>query len=619
MRTTLIAAAALALSVVGCGPKKQEKAQATGAGAADAHLVTFTDITQQAGITWTHNTGAFGGKLLPETMGSGAAFIDYDNDGYPDLFLVNGRDWTDAEIQAFKNGSSKQYASLVPAKVQKRGGTCALYRNKGDGTFEDVTKAVGLDLVTYGMGATVGDYNNDGFEDLLVTSLDGNFLFRNEGGKRFVEVAKEAGVKDSGWGSSAAFVDYDKDGHLDLFVCRYVEWTPATDIPCLLDGKNKSYCTPEVYPGITSRLFRNLGNGKFQDVSDRAGITAPLTGEKRKLQGKSLGVAILDSDNDGWPDIVVGNDTEPNYLFRNRGDGTFEEIGIPCGIAYPEGGRARAAMGVDAADIDQSGRHSLLFGNFTNQMLGLYKNNGNGLFIDIAPTSEVGRASLLFLAFGALFTDVNNDGWPDIFTANGHIENEINHINRDVTYAETPLLFVNLGKLQFKEVSSKAGEAMRRPVVGRGAAAADVDLDGNVDLLITVNDAKPVLLRNNGETKNNSLRITLRGTKSNRSGIGAVVDIKVAGANLNRMYRSGSSYCSQSELPLTVGLGKAAKADLITVKWPSGAVTELKDVPARQSILIEEGTGIVKQASLRSPSATAQASSPTAAPLQRRS
>jgi hypothetical protein len=276
-------------------------------------------------------------------------------------------------------------------------------------------------------------------------------------------------------------------------------------------------------------------------------------------------------------------------------------------------------MGVDAADIDQSGRHSLLFGNFTNQMLGLYKNNGNGLFIDIAPTSEVGRASLLFLAFGALFTDVNNDGWPDIFTANGHIENEINHINRDVTYAETPLLFVNLGKLQFKEVSSKAGEAMRRPVVGRGAAAADVDLDGNVDLLITVNDAKPVLLRNNGETKNNSLRITLRGTKSNRSGIGAVVDIKVAGANLNRMYRSGSSYCSQSELPLTVGLGKAAKADLITVKWPSGAVTELKDVPARQSILIEEGTGIVKQASLRSPSATAQASSPTAAPLQRRS
>lgn len=607
MRSTLIAAAALTLGVVGCGPRKDQATQAKAPTEADALVVTFTDITQQAGIRWIHNTGAFGGKLLPETMGSGAAFIDYDADGYPDLFLVNSRDWTDAEIKAFRSGSSKQYASLVPPTVQRRRSASALYRNRGDGTFEDVTRAAGLDLVTYGMGATVGDYNNDGFEDLLVTSLDRNYLFRNEGGKRFTEVAEQAGVKDSGWSTSAAFVDYDKDGKLDLFVCRYVEWSPATDIPCLLDGKNKSYCTPEVYPGITSRLFRNLGGGRFENVSDRAGITAPLTGEKRKLQGKSLGVAILDADNDDWPDIVVGNDTEPNYLFRNRGDGTFEEIGIPCGIAYPEGGRARAAMGVDAADIDQSGRHSLLFGNFTNQMLGLYINKGNGLFIDIAPISEVGRASLLFLAFGALFADVNNDGWPDIFTANGHIENEINHINRDVTYEETPLLFINMGKAQFKEAASKAGAPMRRPVVGRGAASADVDLDGNVDLLITVNNAAPVLMKNNGETKNSSLRITLRGTKSNRSGIGSMVDVKVGSQTLHRMYRSGSSYCSQSELPLTIGLGKAAKADKITVKWPSGLVSELTDVPANQAIVIEEGSGIVKQTSLRSPAAATKA------------
>lgn len=593
----LITIIPLGLSMfAGC---KQNKpvAKAASPVVAPAVAIRFVDITAGAGIHFKHNNGAFGAKLLPETMGSGVAFLDYNGDGYADIFLVNGRDWTDEEVRAFLRGSGKNYAHMVPQKRTKKPCSCALYRNNRDGTFSDVTKQAGLDVEMYGMGATVGDYDNDGREDLYVTALGRNYLFRNAGNGKFRDVAEEAGVKDPGWSTSAAWVDYDKDGWLDLYVCHYVEWTPATDIYCTLDGQTKSYCTPESYVGQVSRLYHNERNGKFTDVSEKAGIhrQAALGGRgAKKLQGKSLGVAICDYNNDSWPDIVVANDTEPNYLFHNNGDGTFTEIGVEVSIAYNEAGMPRAAMGVDAADIDHSGYESLIFGNFSNQMLGLYHNRSGRLFIDIAPTSEVGRVSQQFLAFGTIFVDIDNDTWPDIFVANGHVENEINKVQRDIFYAERPLLFRNEGRGKFVEIGLKSGEAMARPVVGRGCAYADIDLDGDADLILTVNGGPAVLLRNDGGNKNNAIRLILQGTKSNRSGIGAVVEAKVGMESVRSMLRSGSSYCSQSELPLTIGLGQEPKASL-TIRWPSGTVTELKDVAANRIVTVNEDRGIVKQ------------------------
>jgi hypothetical protein len=591
MKTRSLFAILLLAALVGCGRKPQVIAADLPV-AAPAMDCRFTEITAQAGIKFTHVNGAFGAKLLPETMGSGAAFIDYDGDGYPDLFFVNSRDWTDEEVRAFTAGSGKKYASLIPANRPRRRATCALYHNNGNGAFTDVTMQAGLDIPMYGMGAAVGDYDNDGRPDLYVTALGRDYLFHNEGNGRFKEVAAEAGVKDGGWSTSAAWVDYDRDGKLDLFVCHYVDWTPATDIYCTLDGRSKSYCTPQDYTGQTCRLYHNEGHGRFQDVSAKAGI---LRQNGRKCQGKSLGVAVCDINNDGWPDIVVANDTEPNYLFQNNRDGTFAEVGQDAGIAVSESGQARAAMGVDAADLDHSGRMSLLFGNFSNQMLGLYQNHGGCLFIDIAPRSEVGQASLQFLAFGTLFVDVDNDGWPDIFAANGHVETDINRVQRDVTYAERPLLFRNEGRGQFKEIGLTSGEALKKPAVGRGAACADIDLDGAADIVMTVNGGAPILFHNDTGRRNNSLRVVLEGTKSNRSAIGAVVECKMGAETSRCMVRSGSSYCSACELPVTLGLGKAAKADAITIHWPSDKVTELKDVPANQIITVNEDRGIVKQ------------------------
>jgi len=576
----------------GCGPKRPEAALPKEEAQPVVVPVHFTEVAGQAGIRFTHNNGAFGAKLLPETMGSGAAFLDYDGDGYPDLFLVNSRDWTDAEVAAYRKGSGKRFAHLIPANRPKRPGTCALYHNNQNGTFTDVTKQAGLDVEMYGMGVAAGDYDNDGDPDLYVTALNRNYLFRNEGGGRFRDVAAEAGVQDSGWSTSAAWVDYDKDGLLDLFVCHYVEWAPETDIACF-QGERKAYCTPEAYTGQFCRLYRSKGGGKFEDVSEKAGILRQVVpgGEVRKCQGKSLGVAICDYNNDDWPDIVVANDTEPNYLFQNNKDGTFAEIGREAGIALSESGVARAAMGVDSADIDHSGRESLVFGNFSNQMLGLYQNRGGGLFIDVAPVSEVGQASLQFLAFACLFLDIDNDTWPDMFIATGHVDDEINQIMSAVTYEERPLLFRNEGKGHFKEIGQQSGEALKKPVVGRGAAYADIDLDGDLDILLFVNGGPVRLFRNEGGNKNNSLRLTLEGARSNRSGIGALIEAKVGGETLRATVRSGSSYCSQSELPVTLGLGQAAKVDTLTIRWPSGAVTELKDVAANQRLTIHEETG----------------------------
>jgi hypothetical protein len=399
-------------------------------------------------------------------------------------------------------------------------------------------------------------------------------------------VTKAAGL----WGpnefsTSAAWVDYDRDGKLDLVVANYVQWSVQGDIYCTLDGANKSYCTPESYKGSSARLWHNLGGGKFEDATAKANFFDNTS--------KSLGVAILDYNADGWPDILIANDTQPNKLYLNKTNGTFEERAVSAGIAFSEDGVARAGMGVDAADYDRSGRASIIITNFSNQMLSLYHNEGNGLFVDEAPRSEVGRASLITLGFGCFFFDYDNDGWLDILVADGHIENEIEKVQKRVAYAEPPHLFRNLGGGKFEEATQKVGPAFATPRVARGAAYADIDNDGALDVLMTTNAGRPWLFRNEGAT-NKSVRVKLVGTKSNRDGIGTVVKVVAGKDHQSHMLRSGSSYLSQSELVLTFGLGSQSKADAIEVYWPSGAVEKLANINAGQTITIQEGKGIVQ-------------------------
>ncbi len=482
--------------------------------------IQFTDVTAAAGIRFTHNSGRAGKKLLPETLGSGCAFFDADGDGWPDLLFINGKDWT----------------------PRGRRSLPALYRNNRNGTFTDITPASGLGIEMYGMGVAAGDYDNDGRTDLYITALEGDRLFHNEGAGRFRDVTAAAGIRNSSFGTSAAWFDYDRDGKLDLFVANYVEWTPKGDLWCSLDGATKSYCTPESYKGTRSRLFHNLGGGRFADVSAAAGFDS---------NSKSLGVVVFDYNGDGWPDLFVANDTQPNKLYRNNKNGTFTEEGMAAGVAFGEDGVARGAMGTDAADYDRSGRPHLLVGNFSNQMLGLYHNEGTGLFVDEAPSSTVGRASLLSLAFGVFFFDYDLDGYPDIFAANGHIEEEIGRVQPKVQYREPPLLFRNLGRRRFENVTQAMGAEFNRPIVARGAAYADYDRDGDLDLVITTNHGPAYLFRNDGANRNHWLCVKAVGTRSNRSGIGAVVRIESASGKQWNMVRSGSSYCSQSDLPLT--------------------------------------------------------------------
>lgn len=536
-------------------PSPGAAATTTGAG------IHFADITQKAGIRFVHNTGAFGKRYLPETMGPGCAFLDYDNDGNPDILLVNGSDF--------------------PGHKVKRT-TLKLYHNNGNGAFTDVTARSGLGIEIYGMGVAVGDYDNDGFDDVYVTGLGEAHLFHNEHNGTFKDVTRSAGVNNTAYGASAAWFDFDKDGKLDLFVTNYVDWTVKNDIYCSLDGRQKSYCTPEAYKGQTCRLFHNLGNGRFEDTTHQAGLDDPT--------GKSLGVAVIDFDQDGWPDLAVSNDTQPNKLYRNNHDGTFSEVGLKAGIAYSEDGIARGAMGIDQADFDGSGRASLAIGNFSNQMLGLYHNEGNGLFIDEAPSSSIGRASLLSLSFGLFFFDYDLDGLPDLFVANGHIEPDIARIQPQVTYAQTPLAFHNAGGKQFQEVGRKLG--FTKAVVARGAAYADINNDGAPDILMTTNGGPAYLFENTGKN-GNALRIKTVGTRSNRDGIGAVVRVGAAGRTQWQTVHSGSSYCSESEHVLTFGLGKATQAESIEITWPSGQKDSLRNLKAGATYTVEEGGKIL--------------------------
>ena len=524
----------------------------------------FTDVTSQAGIHFRHNSGAFGGKFLPETLGSGCAFLDYDRDGWQDILLINGSDWP---------GHKKSRSTL------------RLYHNDGDGTFTDVTARAGLDVELYGMGVAVGDYNNDGYPDILVTCVGQNRLFRNTGKGTFVDVTNTAGLgKREGFSTSALWFDYDRDGLLDLFVCNYVKWSLEADIFCSLDGKHKSYCTPEAYRGATCWLFHNRGNGTFEDVTATSGVF--------DSSSKSLGVALLDENGDGWPDLLVANDTQPNKLYRNQHNGTFKDAAVEAGIAFSSEGKARAGMGVDVADFDNSGTSGVAITNFDNEMIGLYRLSGKS-FEDIAPQSGVGIASRNSLGFGCSFLDVNLDGWLDFAVANGHIDETVRNIRGNVGYAQPPQLFLNGGKGTFREVAADAGEGFDRPKVGRGLAYGDFDRDGDLDLLITTNNGPAYLYRNDQLAGNRSIRFQLVGTKSNRDAIGATVRIFAGGMAQSRVVKGGSSYLSQSELPLTFGVEKHDRIDRVVIDWPRGQTQEFKNLAAGRAYDCTEGKGIV--------------------------
>jgi enediyne biosynthesis protein E4 len=512
----------------------------------------YTDVTAQSGIQFRHNGGGYGGKLLPETLGAGCAFIDYDADGWQDILLVNGMDWP---------GHKRQRSTL------------GLYRNNRNGTFSDVTRSTGLDVEMYGMGVAVGDYNNDGYPDVLVTCVGQNRLFRNTGKGTFVDVTRTSGLAGrTGFSTSALWFDYDRDGLLDLFVCNYVKWSPEHDVFCSLDGKHKSYCTPEAYHGSTCWLFHNRGNGTFEDVTAKSGIFDTTS--------KSLGVALLDYDRDGWPDLVVANDTQPNKLYRNLRNGTFEDVAIRAGVAFSEDGKARAGMGIDAADFDNSGTSGIAITNFDNEMVALYRGQKDGSYTDIAVRSGVGEASRDRLGFGCMFLDINLDGHLDLLAVNGHIDETVRNIRGNVGYAQAPNLFLNDGRGGFRDVAALVGADFAALKVGRGAAYGDFDRDGDLDLLMSTNGGPAFLYRNDLNVKSASLRLRLTGTKSNRDAIGAVVQVHTPDGVQSRMVKSGSSYLSQSELTLTFGLGGRDRANRIVINWPSGRTEDFRDVKA---------------------------------------
>jgi hypothetical protein len=520
------------------------------------------DITDQAGIRWTHFSGARGKKYMPEAETPACAFLDYDGDGKPDILLLNGADWP--EVQNNRKRTR-----------------CALYHNDGNGHFTDVTQGSGLDIEMHAMGVAVGDYDNDGHDDLYITCVLGpSHLFHNDGNGHFTDVTKQAGVDNGGlWGTGAAWVDYDNDGRLDLVVGNYCKWTPKTDVRCSVYRGQKSYCTPNVYDGEAARLYHNDGNGHFTDVTKKAGLV--------NKNGKTWSVTILDYDDDGWPDIALANDLEPNCLFHNERNGTFKEVGLTVGIALGDNGTAKAGMGIDAGDIDGSGRPSLLISNFSGEGLSLFQNMGNGQFADSSHNWMVSDVSLLKMGWGLNFFDYDLDGRLDALVVNGHLYDNIHDFQPDMTYAEPPLLFHNEGKT-FREVAASHGD-LGKPLVARGSAYADMDGDGDLDLLIVTFDGKPHLYRNDGGNANHWLRVHTVGVKSNRDGIGAKLVAEVGGVKQTRWVKSCSGFMSASELTVTFGLGKATQVDRLTITWPSRQVDTYTNLPANQVLTAVEG------------------------------
>ena len=532
-------------------------------------ILAFTDATAAAGLEeFRHLNGSFGQAWVPEIASGGGGFIDYNSDGWPDILLVGGgkfREYNDGPVQALW-----------------------LYRNNGDGTFTERTQEAGLDsIVTYGMGITAADYDNDGDEDFFLSTLYENMLFRNDGGT-FVEVGAAAGIGDrSEWSSSSMFFDADRDGYVDLYVGNYIDWSPAKDIYCPHKGV-KVYCTPQQYDGIPSRFYINNGDGTFTDRTAEAGFLS--------IPGKVYGVVELDYNNDGWSDLYIAEDTERNLLYENNGDGTFTERGVASGVAYDQHGRARAGMGADAGVVDGGTQVSLFIGNFSEETVGVFQHIGGGLFVDRVSASRLAHPSLLTLTFGLFLFDVDLDGDLDLFLANGHVQTHISEIHERVTFKQPSQLFLNSGDGVFSEVTQDH-DVLMQPVVGRGAAYADYDRDGDLDILMIENNGPAHLWRNdlNGA---NFLRVHLEGRESNRDALGSRIVLIADDMRMERRVRTGSSYLSQSETDAVFGLGQTGRVDSLIVYWPGGRIDRFADLEANQEIRVVEGEGAIEQSPL---------------------
>ena len=555
------------------------------AGGPKAPHVRFTDVTEQAGVRFIHERGLTGKKYMPETTGSGCAFLDYDGDGWLDLFLVNSGAWP-AKVQRAKEAERRAAGTSTTHP--------ALYRNNGDGTFLDVTRRAGLAVPMYGMGVCVGDFDNDGRPDLYVTCLGPNRLFRNLGNGRFQDAADQAGVRGVPfppgglvwkWSSACVWVDYDRDGWLDLAVGNYVRWSPHADNWCGRPGGPKGYCPPHSYVGLPCTIYRNRRNGTFTDVTRQMGVEDKI--------GKVWGLVACDFDGDHWPDLAVANDTVPNFLFLNSKGRAFTETAVEAGVAVGPGGSARAGMGIDAADWRNDGRFGLLVGNFSGEGLGLFAGDGAGNFTDVAGTAGAHESSLAFLTFGLFFFDYDNDGWQDAFCANGHIDDLIDYHDSTISYEQRPLLFHNERGLTFREVGLQSGAPLQGKYVLRGCAYGDYDNDGDQDILVMPNnDERARLWRNDGGNQNHWIRFKAEGTRSNRSGIGVEIAVKTDATTHRECVRGGSGYLSQNDLRVHFGLGRAETASEVEVRWPSGRVDRFQGVKGDREYLLREGQGL---------------------------
>ena len=547
--------------------------------AAEVPAVRFTDITAAAGLRFIHRNGARGDKLLPETMGGGVAFFDYDNDGAADLLFVNSTDWPGQ-----------------PPGISPTTGTTALYHNDGFGKFSDVTADSGLGIQFYGVGVACGDLDNDGWVDVFLTGVGAQRLMKNLGGGRFVDVTGLAGVgaTTNDWSTSAAWLDYDNDGRLDLFVCRYVAWSLELDRRANFsyDGNTRAYGPPKNFGGTFPQLFHNEGGGRFSDVSARAGLH--VTNAAGQPLAKALGVAPVDLDADGWIDIIVANDTVQNLVFRNERNGTFREIGARSGVAFDAYGSARGAMGIDTARFrDGDDALGIAIGNFANEMNSLYVAQNDPLhFADEAVGAGLGPASQKLLKFGLFFFDYDLDGRPDVLTANGHLDPDIARFLPGQSYRQPAQLFWNRGGgrgAQFVPVPpERAGADLFQPIVGRGSACADIDGDGDLDAVLTQVGGPPLLLRNDQRLGRHWLRLKLVGTRANRAAIGAWVKVRVGGRVLAQQVMPTKGYLSQSELPLTFGLGDATRVEDAEVIWPGGARQRLTNVRVDELTVVQE-------------------------------
>lgn len=536
------------------------------AGSMETGKPVFVDVTMEAGLgDFKHETGGYGQSLMPEIVGGGGGFIDYNGDGWEDILLVAGGKWSHNEL----NDVQCLY----------------LYHNNGDGTFTDVTEVVGLDLVrTYGFGVTVADYDNDGDDDFYLTTIYKNLLFKNDRGF-FVDVSNEAGLNnESAWSTSALFFDADNDSWPDLYVGSYVDWTPASDLTCMYRGK-KVFCTPQEYTGRSSYFYKNNGDGTFTEWTREAGF---LAGVDTTLD-KTLGVAVFDFNNDGWMDITTGNDTENDMLYVNQGDGTFKESGLQSGIAVSKNGYARAGMGLDTGVVDSTGNVSIFVGNFSDETVSVFRYMGNNQFFDRASASKVGFPSTTTLTFGLVLVDVDSDTDLDLLTANGHVLTHINEVSEAVTFKQPSQLYINRGNGVFDTYETDEGP-LAKPLVARGLTYADYDKDGDVDLLYVENGGPAHLWRNDTDG-GGYLRVQARGSESNKDALGTRIEAVANGLTMKRWVQTGASFLTSAEKTVTFGLGTNEVVDTLRVVWPTGKVDQFTDVAVNQEIRIVEGQG----------------------------